>query len=105
MAQAIVRNEGRDARTWLLVAAVLGIVAGGIAYADGAHDAADALWAATTVVGLVPLLISLDRDLANRESGVDVIALLAMSGALALGEYLAGAVIALMLSSGQSLES
>jgi heavy metal translocating P-type ATPase len=36
--------------------------------------------------------------------GVDVIALLAMAGALALHEYLAGAVIALMLSGGRSLE-
>ena len=104
MAQAILHTK-RDPDIWLLVASAVGIVSGGVAYAAGAHDAADALWAATTVVGLVPLLISVARDLAKRESGVDVIALLAMGGALALGEYLAGAVIALMLSSGQSLEA
>jgi heavy metal translocating P-type ATPase len=104
MAQAIVHSK-RDPDIWLLIAAGIGIVAGGVAYAAGAHGAADALWAATTVVGLVPLLVSVGRDLAKRKSGVDVIALLAMSGALALGEYLAGAVIALMLSSGQSLEA
>ena len=37
--------------------------------------------------------------------GVDAIALVAMVGALALGEYLAGAVIALMLSGGNALEA
>ncbi|MFL5736606.1 MAG: heavy metal translocating P-type ATPase [Actinomycetota bacterium] len=104
MAQAILHTK-RDPDVWLLIASVVGIAAGGVAYAAGAHDAADALWALTTVVGLVPLLVSVARDLANRESGVDVIALLAMGGALALGEYLAGAVIALMLSSGQTLEA
>ena len=37
--------------------------------------------------------------------GVDAIALIAMAGALAVGEYLAGAVIALMLSGGNALEA
>ena len=40
-----------------------------------------------------------------RSPGVDLIALLAMVGALALGEYVAGAVIALMLASGEALEA
>ena len=43
--------------------------------------------------------------LLRREPGVDLIALIAMVAALALGEYLAGAVIALMLASGQALEA
>jgi heavy metal translocating P-type ATPase len=37
--------------------------------------------------------------------GVDVIALLALVGALAVGEYLAAAVISLMVASGQALEA
>ena len=36
--------------------------------------------------------------------GVDAIALVSMAGALALGEYLAGAVVALMLAGGNALE-
>ncbi|MGZ4108735.1 MAG: heavy metal translocating P-type ATPase, partial [Actinomycetota bacterium] len=44
-------------------------------------------------------------DLLKRETGVDLIALLAMVFALAFGQYLAGAVIALMLSSGRALEA
>ena len=52
-----------------------------------------------------PLAVSVARALVRPEPGVDLIALLAMAGALALGEHLAGAVIALMLSGGQALEA
>jgi heavy metal translocating P-type ATPase len=44
------------------------------------------------------------RSLLRRDVGVDAIALFSMAGALALGEYLAGAVIALMLAGGNALE-
>jgi heavy metal translocating P-type ATPase len=54
---------------------------------------------------LVPLAVSVGRALARRQPGVDLIALLAMAGALALGELLAGAVIAVMLASGRLLEA
>jgi cation transport ATPase len=67
-------------------------------------DAADVVWALTTVVGLVPIAWEVARGLWRREAGVDLIAVLAMIGALALEEYLAGAVIAFMLASGRSLE-
>ncbi|MDI1449035.1 heavy metal translocating P-type ATPase [Polyangium sp. 6x1] len=40
----------------------------------------------------------------RRETGVDLIAVLAMAGALVLGEYLAGAIIAVMLTGGAALE-
>ena len=42
--------------------------------------------------------------LLRRDVGVDAIALVSMAGALALGEYLAGAVVALMLAGGNALE-
>ena len=48
--------------------------------------------------------MSIARGLRRGRAGVDVIALLAMGGALALGEELAGAVIALMLAGGNALE-
>ncbi len=44
-------------------------------------------------------------DLFHRHAGVDIIAVLAVIGALLLGEYLAGAVIALMLTTGTALEA
>jgi heavy metal translocating P-type ATPase len=56
-------------------------------------------------VMLVPLSWSVVRTLLRRDVGVDAIALVAIAAALALGEYLAGAVVALMLAGGNALES
>ena len=95
----------RDASRAFLALAVVGLAVGGVMWAAGDHDTANMTWAATTIVGILPLAYSVAIDLLHRETGVDVIALLAMAGALVLGEYLAGAVIALMLSSGRSLEA
>jgi heavy metal translocating P-type ATPase len=86
------------------IAAGCGIVSGGALYAFVGPEAADLAWAATVAVMLVPLSWSVGRSLLRGDLGVDVIALLAMAGALALGEYLAGAVIALMLAGGNALE-
>ena len=60
----------------------------------GGHDGAAARAAHVSVV----------RSLLRRDVGVDAIALVSMAGALALGEYLAGAVVALMLAGGNALE-
>jgi heavy metal translocating P-type ATPase len=81
------------------------IALGGLFQLLGAPAAGDAVWAATVAVMLVPLTWSILRTLAQGRIGVDAIALVAMAGALAVGEYLAGAVIALMLSGGNALEA
>jgi heavy metal translocating P-type ATPase len=57
------------------------------------------------IIGGVPLLIQTARQLWRREFGVDVIAILAIAGSAALGQYLAGAIIVLMLSGGEALEA
>ncbi len=85
--------------------ALAGIGAGGLLYLLDQPRAGDALWAATTAVMLVPLTWSVAKTLARGVLGVDAIALVAMAGALALGEYLAGAVVALMLAGGNALEA
>jgi heavy metal translocating P-type ATPase len=85
-------------------AAAVSLAAGGVLALTGAETAAHAVWAAATVALLVPLTVSVVRSLARGDVGVDAIALLAMAGALAIGEYLAGAVIALMLAGGNALE-
>lgn len=82
-----------------------GIAAGGLLALLGASVPADAVWAATVALMLLPLSWSVARTLLGGDVGVDLIALLAMAGALALGEYLAGAVIALMLAGGNALEA
>lgn len=89
--------------------ALLWVVGGGIgggivAHLAGGPPVARGLWAATILLALVPLTAAIFNDLRRGKAGVDIIALLAMAGALALGEYLAGAVIALMLTGGQRLE-
>jgi heavy metal translocating P-type ATPase len=92
-------------RTYIApTAASVGIVSGGLLYAFVGANAADVAWAATVAIMLVPLSWSVLRSLLHGDLGVDIIALLAMAGALALGEYLAGAVIALMLAGGNALE-
>jgi heavy metal translocating P-type ATPase len=95
-------REGNPVAIMLVVLAAL---AGGAAlWITGAHGPADMVWAAAVVLALIPLGISVARDLIHRKTGVDLIALLAMAGSLILGQYLAGAVVGLMLSGGQALE-
>jgi heavy metal translocating P-type ATPase len=86
------------------LAALAGVVAGLASWSLGAHTSADALWAVTTALLLLPLTVSVVRSLLRGDVGVDAIALVSMAGALALGEYLAGAVVALMLAGGNALE-
>jgi heavy metal translocating P-type ATPase len=89
----------------LALAALVGIATGVALHAAGRPGAGDAAWTATVAITLVPLTWSVVRALRRGDLGVDLIALIAMAGALATGEYLAGAVIALMLSGGNALEA
>lgn len=91
-------------RLWL-GSAIVGIVVGAGLYLADRPDAANVAWAITTAIGIIPLAKDVTLGLIHREPGVDLIALLAMAGSLALGEYIAGAVIALMLASGRALEA
>ena len=89
----------------LLAAGVLAAIGvGGLLHLLSEPEAGDAIWAVATAVVLVPLAWSVGRSLLQGDVGVDAIALVAMAGALALGEYLAGAVVGLMLSGGNALE-
>jgi heavy metal translocating P-type ATPase len=85
-------------------AAFAGVVLGLVLAALNLHREADLVWAATTALSLLPLTFSVLRSLRNGDLGVDAVALVSMGGALALGEYLAGAVVALMLAGGNALE-
>src|SRR3954447_1846006 len=65
-----------------------------------------AWWAWTVPAAIVGvwLIGSIVHDLIEHEAGVDIIAVLAISGALLLDASLAAAVIAVMLASGAALE-
>lgn len=80
------------------------LAAGGGCWIAGGRDAADVIWAVDAAAGLVVSLASTVTALARRRPTVDVIALLALAGALGVGEPFAGAVIAVMLASGQLLD-
>ena len=83
-------------RRLLLASVLLGFAAGLLA-GNVAWDAAAALMA-------VVVAVDLTRALLRGMLGVDVIALLAIVGALALGEHLAAVIIALMIAGGSALE-
>jgi heavy metal translocating P-type ATPase len=89
----------------LLAACVIGLSGGGGAWFAGHRVLAEALWAGTAGLALIPIAAALIRSLRRHSAGVDVIALLAIVGALILREYLAGAVIGLMIATGRALEA
>lgn len=57
------------------------------------------------IVGGAPLVFDLLRDLIHGKFGSDLLAGISIVTALVLGEYLAGAIVVLMLSGGTALES
>jgi heavy metal translocating P-type ATPase len=83
---------------------VVALIAGSVLHFTTASEADRWAWATATAVVLISTFVSVARALSRRETGVDVVAALAMPGALFLGEYLAGAIIAVMLTGGAVLE-
>jgi heavy metal translocating P-type ATPase len=88
----------------MLVTTCGGLAAGGLLYLVASAEAADIAWGLTTALGIAPAAYWVIESLRHRRLGVDVIALLALIGALIVGEYFAGAVIATMLATGRALE-
>src|SRR5207302_6385421 len=62
------------------------------------------LWA-TLALGGVPLLYDLLKKMAQRQFGSDLLAGISIVSAVLLGEYLAGAIVVLMLAGGEALEN
>lgn len=89
----------------LLVLVLALFTAGGIAWLTGADGTSDALWVAATVVVLPVAAGEVLVAVLRGTFGVDLIAVLTLAGTLAIGEYLAGALIAVMLSTGDALEA
>ena len=89
----------------LFAVSTLLLAVGSGAWALDATAAADAAWLAGTLLGLGGALVTTVNAFRQRRPTVDVIALLALGGALAVGEYFAGAMITVMLATGQLLEA
>jgi heavy metal translocating P-type ATPase len=89
-----------------LLGTTLGLLTGGVgAWLAGSRGGADAAWAAATLVAVIPAIGWVLTALRRRILGADLIAVLALLGTLAIGEYLAGALIAVMLATGRTLDA
>lgn len=98
-------SRAEDFGKRLLLALITSVLlAGAIAWFAGRPDFSAPIWAAGTAVILASLLTEIAISLGKREFGLDLIAALAMGGALLLGEYLTGSIVALMFTGGQALE-
>jgi heavy metal translocating P-type ATPase len=81
------------------------IAAGGILYLTGSPAAGEDVWGIAVVVLTAELFAEvLHTVVVDRHMGVDTIALVAMLGALVLGQELVGAIVGLMFSGGAALE-
>jgi len=89
----------------LALVSLAAIVAGGVLWALGEPGWADVAWGLGAGVVLVPLTVDTARSLLRGDVGVDTIALVAIATALLLGEQLAAAIVALMMSGGAALEA
>src|SRR6202011_5935738 len=94
-----------DSGAAMVALALTGLLAGAVAWVLGWRSAADVAWAITTAIAVPPVAISLLQRLRHGSLGVDLIALLALAGALAYRQYVAGALISLMFATGQALEA
>jgi heavy metal translocating P-type ATPase len=96
--------DERLARRILIIVALLGLIAGGVAALAGYSATAELVWGLGTGPVVIALAISIVRDLAAGRMGVDAIAFVSMTAALMLGQALAGIVVAIMYAGGTVLE-
>ena len=90
----------------LATIAVVAIAVGGILHALGEGEAGHAVWRAAVALLAAELTYEVVRTIVvDHHLGVDTIALVAMVGALALGQELAGVVVGLMFTGGAALEA
>ena len=106
---AVRRSRGRtlwEAREVVLFALATVLLLAGLAdAATGARVAASVIWSVATLLGLAYSTATIGVALRRRQPSVDVIAWLALVGALLVAEPLAGAVLAVMLFTGGVLEA
>ncbi|MGS2807260.1 heavy metal translocating P-type ATPase [Nocardia sp. MW-W600-9] len=89
----------------LVAVTVAMLMFGLLAWLFGLHGVAEGAWIAATVVAIVPAVWWMVATLLQGRTGVDVIAVLSLVGTLLVHEYLAGALIAVMLATGRALDA
>jgi heavy metal translocating P-type ATPase len=93
----------QDSRTFLTLT-VGGLLLGIVGWLVSSPALRAGAWVAAGVIATGYALVAVLRGLLRRQPGVDVIAVLALAGALGVGEFAAAAVIAVMLATGRWLE-
>jgi cation transport ATPase len=81
------------------------LIVGGVGWLLGSDSMATVAWTCGTLVGLGFSVFWTAAAVRRRQPSVDVIALLALVGALVVGEPFAGSMITVMLASGRLLEA
>ena len=100
------RFSGEDrSKTTLLIFAFCGLVIGLGLHFSGYSFGARLIWTIATLPVLATLFVEILRSLWRKEFGLDIVAALSMSAALAFGELLAASIVALMYTGGAFLES
>ena len=89
----------------LVAIAGMGLLIGTIFWLVSAARYADIAWSMATAPVLLGLFVQIFNSLRKGDVGLDVVAALSMSAALAFGEPLAGNVVAMMYAGGQLLEA
>lgn len=96
---------GLALRPALILIATTGLAAGFAARLLGFSAWSGPIWAAAVIPVLAALVVEIWQSLRAGKVGLDIVAALSMTAALAAGEHLAAAIVALMYSGGQYLES
>ncbi|USX54470.1 heavy metal translocating P-type ATPase [Lentzea sp. HUAS12] len=86
-----------------LTAVVLTTLAGGVVWFQDPQSART-WWAVATATAVVPAVWWVVEDLRAKRFGADVLAVFALVGTFAIGEHLAGAVVAVMVGTGHALD-
>lgn len=89
----------------LMLFVIAGLTAGIVFWAAGMHT--PLMVTAYAVMGTVIAFTAIEmvRDLMRGHWGLDILAVVAMVATLAVQEYIAGLIIALMLTGGEALEA
>ncbi|MBR0968378.1 heavy metal translocating P-type ATPase [Bradyrhizobium diazoefficiens] len=91
-------------RPFLIGFPAAGLVLGFVLRATGRDQWSDLVWAIATIPVLLALFVEIVRRVWRGEFGLDIVAALSMTSALAIGQNLAAVVVALMYAGGQYLE-
>jgi heavy metal translocating P-type ATPase len=99
------QNVTDRVKTAILLLAVVGLIAGLAFRFAGQAGVAQLVWFSGVLPALAALVVEIFRSIGRGEVGLDIVAALSMTAALAFGETLAAAVVAVMYAGGTFLES